>query len=264
MKALLVDGLNLVRRIHAAVPMPEPQADQVPEGAHMSGVIESSVASLKRALRFHTPSHVVMVFESDAPTWRHRLLADYKRNRPAMPEDLRDGLPALQRAFLGFGVRCFERPGYEADDIIGTIARKIEKGGGKSTILSTDRHYCQLLSPSIAVYDHFAQRPLDEAMILQRFGVAPRDLPYFFALTGDPGKSIPGIPGVGARTAARLVAEYPDLETLLEAARDMKGKIASKILSGADTARTGLALFQLRTDIELGINLSQLRYLPAE
>ena len=264
MKALLVDGLNLVRRIHAAVPAPDPQPAAVMRSKHMEGVISSSEASLQRALRFHNPSHALVVFESDAPTWRHRLFPDYKRNRPAMPEDLRDGLPDLQRAFLAMGVRSFERSGYEADDVIGTMAKKIESNSGKSTILSTDRHYCQLLSPGISVYDHFGGRPLDEEMIRQRFGIKPADLPFFFALTGDPGKSIPGIRGVGPRTAARLVAEFPDLDTLLEASREMTGKIGSKILNGAEAAKTGLALFQLRTDIELGINLSQLRYRPAE
>jgi protein Xni len=264
MKALLVDGLNLVRRIHAAVPAPDPQADTLHDDARMQRVITSCVSSLERALRFHRPSHALVVFESDAPTWRHRLFPDYKKNRPAMPEDLRDGLPDIQRAFLAIGVRSFERPGYEADDVIGTIATKIEKSGGKSTILSTDRHYCQLLGPCISVHDHFGQQSLDRDMIRQRFDVEPGDLPYFFALTGDPGKSIPGIHGVGIRTAARLIADYPDLESLLEASLEMTGKIGSKILSGADDARTGLALFRLRTDIELGINLNQLRYQPAQ
>ncbi len=259
MKALLVDGLNLVRRIHAAVPAPDPGADET----LMDRVIDSCTKSLERALRFHQPSHVVVVFESDAPTWRHRLYSGYKQNRPPMPEDLRDGLPAIQRAFLGVGVRSYERPGYEADDIIATIASKIARAGGKSTILSTDRHYCQLLGDAVAVYDHFGQRYLDHEMIRQRFDVEPGMLAYFFALTGDPGKSVPGIRGVGPHTAARLVKEYPDLDSLLEGARDMTGKISTKLISGAEEARLGFSLFQLRTDIELGINLNQFRYQSA-
>ena len=181
-----------------------------------------------------------------------------------MPEALRDGIPRLQQAFTDIGVTSLEHPGFEADDIIATIACKIAQGGGFSTILSTDRHYCQLLSGNIEVYDHFGQRPLDAGMIRQRFDVDPDDLPFFFALTGDSGKSIPGITGIGPRTAARLIAEYGDLETLLAAAPDMTGKISAKILHGAEDARLAFQLFQLKTDVALGVNLNQLRYTPGE
>ena len=260
MKALLVDGLNLVRRIFAAVPEPDAGADE----SHMDRVVQSAANSLQRALRFHQPSHAVVIFESAAPTWRHRLFPDYKKTRPAMPEPLRDGIPRLQRAFNDIGVTSLEHPGVEADDVIATIACKIEQGGGFSTILSTDRHYCQLLSDGIEVYDHFGQRPLDREMIRQRFDVEPGDLPMFFALTGDSGKSIPGVTGVGPRTAARLIAEYGDLDTLLESAKDITGKISTKIMHGAEDARLAFALFQLKTDVALGINLNQLRYEPGE
>lgn len=177
-----------------------------------------------------------------------------------MPGPLRDGIPRLQQAFDDVGITSLEHPGFEADDIIATIACKIALAGGFSTILSTDRHYCQLLSDHIDVYDHFGQRPLDEAMIRKRFDIAPTELPFFFALTGDSGKSIPGISGIGPRTAARLIAEYGDLDTLLDAAPDMTGKISAKILHGAENARLAIQLFQLKTDVALGINLNQLRY----
>lgn len=260
MKALLIDGLNLVRRIYAAVP----QAESGDGESHMRRTASASVSSLERALRFHQPSHAVVVFESPAPTWRHQLYPDYKKNRPPMPGPLRDGIPALKDAFLDAGVESLERPGYEADDIIATIAGKIALGGGFSTILSTDRHFCQLLGEHIEVYDHFGQRPLDRDLIRNRFGIEPRDLPFFLALAGDSGKSIPGISGVGPHTAARLVTEYGDLESLLEAAGSMTGRIGAKILHGAESARTALALFQFKTDIALGINLNQLRHIPRQ
>ncbi len=258
MKALLIDGLNLVRRIYAAVP----QAESGDSEAHLQRAVSASVSSLERALRFHQPTHAVVVFESPAPTWRHQLYPDYKKNRAPMPEPLRDGIPALKDAFLEAGVESLERPGYEADDIIATIAGKIALGGGFSTILSTDRHFCQLLGEHIEVYDHFGQRPLDRDLIRDRLGVEPRDLPFFLALTGDSGKSITGIVGVGPRTAARLVTEFGDLESLLDAAEGMTGRIGAKILHGAESARTALALFRFKTDIPLGINLNQLRHTP--
>ena len=258
MKALLVDGLNLVRRIHAAVP----GAESGDRESHMKRVVSASVSSLERALRFHQPSHAVAVFESSAPTWRHHLFPDYKKNRRPMPGPLRDGIPTLKDAFRDTGVESLERPGYEADDIIATIAGKIAAGGGFSTILSTDRHYCQLLNDHIRVYDHFGQRPLDRDLIWNRFGVEPRDLPFFLALAGDSGKSVPGIAGIGPHTAARLVMEYRDLDSLLDAAVEMTGRIGAKVLHGAESARTALALFRFKTDIALGINLNQLRQVP--
>ena len=131
-----------------------------------------------------------------------------------------------------------------------------------SIVLSTDRHYCQLISRHIQVYDHFGQQPLDHDLIRDRFGIDPGDLPFFLALTGDSGKSIPGIPGIGPRTASRLVAEHGDLESLLSAAKTITGKVGGRIHQGAESARTAFALFQYRTDVPLGINLKALRYLP--
>ncbi|MGI9318777.1 MAG: flap endonuclease Xni, partial [bacterium] len=262
MQALLVDGLNLVRRIYAAVPSPPEDADEAQRTTHIEGVIRSSTSSLERALRFHQPSHCVAVFEQVGPTWRHRLYPDYKKNRSPMPTPLSESMNELKKAFEIKGVQNYDRAGYEADDVIATMATKIAIHHGTVTILSTDRNYCQLLRPEISVYDHFGQRHLDREMIQKRFGVEPEQLPFLLALAGDSGLSIPGIPSIGVRTAARLVHEYHTLDNLLEASREMTGKIGSKLFNGQEIARLGLRLFTLRKDIDLGINLNQFRYQP--
>jgi len=256
MKALLVDGFNLVRRIFAAVPAPSNNQNQ----SHIEGVIRSSTSSLQRALKFHQPSHCVAIFEQAGRTWRHQLYPDYKKNRSPMPISLAEAMPELKLAFQNAGVNSFERIGYEADDIIATMATKIAQSAGDSVILSTDRNHCQLLSEHITVYDHFSKRFLDQEMVRKRFGVEPHQLPFLLALAGDSGLSIPGIPSIGIRTAARLVNEHKTLEHLLDASRDMTGKIGSKIFNGAEVAKMGLVLFTLKSDIDLGINLSQFRY----
>ena len=222
--------------------------------------LNSANASLKRALRFHQPSHCVVVFEQPGRTWRHRLFPDYKKNRSAMPSLLSRALEDIRDSFLESGVQSIDHPGYEADDVIATMSTRIADSGGEVTILSTDRNYCQLLTEHIQVYDHFGQRYLDRDLVWGRFGVEPHQLPMLLALAGDSGLSIPGIPGVGVRTAARLVAQYENLEHLLDASRDMEGKIGTKVFNGADSARIALKLFTLRTDVELGANLSQFRY----
>lgn len=262
MRALLVDGLNMVRRIHAAV-RPDKVSDDPDidtDAASIAHTLNAVGGSLRRALRFHEPSHCVAVFEQQGRTWRHRLFPDYKKNRSPMPPVLAAAMDDIKNSFAELGVQSIDRAGYEADDVIATMATRIAENAGKVTILSTDRNYCQLLSEHIQVYDHFGQRYLDREMVFKRFGVEPDQLPLLLAMAGDSGLSIPGIPGVGVRTAARLIAEYGDLERLLEASRDMAGKIGTKVFNGAEAARVGLELFTLRRDIELGINLSQFRY----
>ena len=262
MKALLVDGFNLVRRIYAAVPEPPEEASQFEKDDHIQGVINSIAASMQRALKAHHPSHCVAVFEQSGRTWRHRLFPDYKKKRSEMPAPLAAAMEAIKQSLAAMGVNSFEFVGYEADDVIATMATKISHNNGDAIILSTDRNHCQLLNEHIRVYDHFGQRYLDRDIIYKRFGVEPEDLPLLLALAGDSGLSIPGIAGVGIRTAARLVNEFGTLEKMMEASVEMKGKIGAKIFNGREDAEMGLKLFTLKTDIELGINLNQFRIHP--
>lgn len=261
MKALLVDGLNLVRRIYAAVPDESKQAD---DSEHLAGVTASSAASLKRALNQHHPSHCLAVFDQGGRNWRHELYPDYKKNRAPMPASLRGRLPQIERAFSEIGVECFSLGGYEADDIIATVAVKIAKCHGHALILSTDRNYCQLLGANIQVFDHFGQRYLGDDIIKKRFQVEPRQLPDLLSLAGDSSLSIPGVKAIGIRTAAKLLNDYGSLEKTLKAADDIPGKLGSKLHGGREDARLAKILFTLKTDIDLGINLNQLRYRSAE
>ncbi len=272
MKALLVDGLNLVRRIYAALPEQSTQAHDS-ESPAVDGVVTSCTASLRRALNQHLPSHALLVFDQGGKNWRHELFPDYKKNRSPMPDLLRNTLPQLERAFADSGVRCFSLAGYEADDVIATLAIKIaahcaQYGDGHALILSTDRNYCQLLdanhNENIKVFDHFGQRYLDRAMIKKRFQVDPWQLPDLLALAGDSSVSVPGVKSVGIRTAAKLLGDYGSLEKILKVADDLPGKLGSKLHAGREDARLAKILFTLKTNIDLGINLNQLRYRPPE
>lgn len=275
MKVLLVDGLNLARRIYAALPADAPAdaSAAVPDEAGpaggrepLAGLIASCAASLQRALNQHRPSHCLAVFDADrgGRNWRRRLYPDYKKNRPPMPAPLRDALPRLEQAFAAAGVDSFSRAGFEADDIIATVAVKTARRGGQALILSTDRNYCQLLGERITVFDHFAQRPLDRDLIAKRFGVEPQQLPDALALAGDSGLSIPGVRSVGIRTAAKLLGQYGDLEKVLQAAAAIPGRLGRQLAEGREHARLAKTLFTLNTGADLGINLSQLRYNPPQ
>jgi protein Xni len=246
---LIVDGLNLIRRVHAGEP---------------SGSIESALTatlqSLRRALRESSPSHAVVVFDGEEPTWRHRRYADYKKGRKPMPEELRGALPRYREAFLQMGVSSVEKPGVEADDVVATLSTGVAAHGGHAIVLSTDTVFCQLLSDSITVRDHFQKRPLDENYVRTKFGVGPGQLVDLWALAGSATTGIPGVPGIGVKTAAKLLIEHGSLDGVLEAAAGKQDKLAESLRTHADLARLSQELARLRSDVELGWNLKSFRF----
>ncbi len=256
MKALLIDGLNLIRRVYAGVP-----GDQNTE-EHLKAAINSCLASLRRALTNHDPSHAVCVLEDGGRSWRHELLPDYKQDRPPIPPLLSKGLPDIHERFEQEGVKCLSVLGFEADDVLATLAYKIASHGGMAVILSTDKSMCQLVGDGIQVYDHFAGRYLDAQTIEEKFKVRPDQLSMVFSLAGDNSLGIHGVKNVGLKTAAKLVAEYGDLDSILSAAKDIPGKLGQNLSDCAEDARLAQRLMTLRIDVEIGINLKELRVDP--
>ncbi len=272
---LLVDALNLIRRVYAAQP-----GDDGPERAE--GAKTSSVQSLQRGLRESKPTHALVVFEGAEPSWRHLLFRDYKIGHKPMPEALRDALPAYQEAFLAIGVDSFSVPKVEADDVIATLAVKVAAAHGTAVILSTDKVFMQLLCDHIAVRDHFGPRWLDRDHLRTKFGVAPEQFVDLLALAGDTTNAIPGVPGIGPKTAAKLIEDFGSLEAILAAAgvQDtqtpevgattvappegsspaLAPKLRDKLFDHAEDARMAKSLVQLQTDLDLGLNLKALRY----
>jgi protein Xni len=253
MKALLIDGLNLVRRIYAAVPGEDDTA------AHQDGVLHSVTRSAQRALEQLAPSHVLCAFDAPGPGWRHQLLPEYKANRPPMPGALADLLPAIESRFADLGIKSVRVAGYEADDVLATIAVKIAASGGHAIILSTDKSMLSLLRNGIQVRNHFDERDLDTHYVRERFAVAPAQIPTFLALTGESSQNVPGVKSIGAKTAARLIDEYGTLETMLDAAKDLPGRVGEALRTGATDARLSLQLMTLKLDVHVGVNLNECR-----
>ncbi len=249
---LVVDGLNLIRRVYAATPEGE-------ASAHFDSALGATVQSLRRALAGHSPTHAVVVFDGAGPTWRHELYADYKAGRKPMPDELRAGLDRYREAFSNVGVSSVGKPGIEADDVVATLATGVADHDGRAIILSTDTAFCQLISERIVVRDHFQKRALDEVYVRDKFGVGPERLVDLWALAGSPTTHIPGVPGVGVKTAAKLLDERGNLDAVLEAAAGMKGKLGESLRANTELARLSRKLARLRTDLELGWNLKSFR-----
>ena len=252
MHLALFDGLNLIRRIYAGVPGEEGNQ------AHDDAVLDACRRSLFRALTWLRPSHAVIALEHGAVTWRHRLHPAYKAGRKPMPEALSRLLPNIEEAFASMSVRTIRVAGFEADDIIASVAVRLAEQMS-ATIISTDKGYLPLIGDSITVRNHFEGQDRDAAYVRQRFGVSPGNLPTYLALVGDRAHGIPGVHSIGAKMAAKLVAGYGHLEDILAAAAELPAHTQSALCKGQDDARLSLQLVTLRTDVTIGLKLSDFR-----
>jgi protein Xni len=197
--------------------------------------------------------------EYEGPSWRGTLFPDYKKNRRPMPDDLRSALSQILSRFLAQGVGAVSLPGFEADDVIASIAHKVAEAGGRATVLSTDKSFCQLISNSVSVYDHFAAQDRNTEYVRQRFGVEPERLADLFALAGDSSLNIPGARGIGLRTAAKLLDDYGNLESVLAEVGKIPGSRGRKIQDAKEGVMLAQRLVKLRSDINVGANLNQFR-----
>lgn len=256
MQALLIDGFNLIRRLYAATYARGGEPADIIGYQQFAQQVKHTVA---RALSEHTPSHAVLVLEQSGPNWRHRLLPSYKKNRSAPPEGMTKAMPQIESAIATLGVPSVALRGYEADDIIASIAIKIAQHNGQSVILTTDLNQCQIMQAHIRFYHHFERRYITEHDIENKFHIKPWQLPDYLALTGDSSVSIAGVGGIGHVTAAKLLHDYRNLDDIYAHLDDIQGKIGSKLYHGKEQAILAKSLFSLKTDIELGLNLNQCR-----
>ena len=177
-----------------------------------------------------------------------------------MPDDLVVGLPKIKEAFSEIGVHELSAPGFEADDVIASIAKRTSESGFQVIILSTDKSFCQLANSRITLVDHFSNTVRNRAWIQERYGVAPEQMVDLMSLAGDPSLGIPGIRSVGIRTAARLIGDFGDLDSVIDHVRDIPGKLGEKLRQGVETLPLMRRLVSLRQDLELGANLHDFRW----
>ncbi|USE39423.1 5'-3' exonuclease H3TH domain-containing protein [Endozoicomonas sp. SCSIO W0465] len=260
---LLIDALNLIRRIHAAIPSREPQAD---ENQQVDGALSATLSSVQRAIKECNPSHILMVFDGDPPTWRHQLLPGYKAQRKPMPLVLRQRLVEFNNAFRQIGIMTFRRNGIEADDVIGAITHKAIAANVKTVILSTDKAYRQLLHSSLVIQrDHFQKENFDRVSVCTEYGMPPEQLLDYWGIAGV--GDVPGVEGVGKKGASELINQFGSLRAIFEPevahGEKVKGAL-KKVLTQREQAELSVRLATLQYDVELGLSLKDLRYKPEE
>ncbi|MGV6801104.1 MAG: DNA polymerase I [bacterium] len=251
----LVDGSAYIFRAYHALPPLTRKSDGLPVGA-VSGfcnMLWKLLGDVKDAAQqaMGAPTHFAVIFDYSAHTFRNDLYPEYKANREEPPEDLRPQFPVIRDAVRAFGLPCIEMEGFEADDLIATYAKQAEAEQAETVIISSDKDLMQLISPKVIMYDTMKSRRIDEAGVMEKFGVGPEKMIDLQALTGDSIDNIPGVPGIGPKTAALLLNEFGDLENLLANAETIKQKKRREnLIEFAEDARLSKELVTLRTDID--------------
>ncbi len=213
---------------------------------------------LLKILREKKPDGIVVSFDSPVPTERHRIFEAYKAQRPETPGDLVLQLPHIRKMINAFNIKIFEVPGFEADDLLSTIAKKAADSGADVFIVTSDKDMLQIVDERIKIYDPVKDRVLDAAYVTEKFGVGPERVAEFMALTGDAVDNIPGIKGIGEKTAKELLIEVKDLEELLTHPEKIKKeKLRSLIAENADVVRLSKRLATIDTSAPIDMDISE-------
>ncbi len=258
----LIDGSAYIFRAYHALPPLTRKSDGLPVGA-----VAGFCNMLFRYIEGNkgpdapngAPTHVAVIFDHSSETFRNTLYPLYKANRPELPEDLRPQFPLTREATRAFNIACIETEGFEADDIIATLTRQAVEAGGDVTIISSDKDLMQLVGPGVIMFDPMKNRAIGPDEVFEKFGVGPERVVDVQALAGDSVDNVPGAPGIGIKTAALLIQEYGDLETLLARAGEIKQpKRRESLVDNAEQIRISKALVTLKNDTPLTETLDDL------
>ncbi len=255
----LIDGSAFIFRAYHALPPLTRKSDGLPIGA-VSGFCNMLQRYIDgNSTSADAPTHIAVIFDKGSHTFRNDLYDQYKANRDEMPEDLRPQIPLTRRATEAFNIACKEIEGYEADDIIATLACQAREAGGRVTIISSDKDLMQLVGGGVEMLDAMKNRRIDAEGVEEKFGVGPERVVDVQALAGDSVDNIPGAPGIGVKTAALLINEYGSLEELLDRAEEIKQpKRRQTLIDYREQIELSKKLVQLDCDTPLDFTLDDL------
>ncbi len=243
----LVDGSSyLYRAFHALPSLSDGQGNP-------TGAIFGVANMLRRLIQAHPDSAVAVIFDAPGKNFRHELFDDYKANRPPMPDELRAQIEPLHELIDAMGLRRLVIDGVEADDVIATLVRQAREQDQPVLISSGDKDLAQLVGPDVVLEDSMQERRYDTEGVREKFGVGPDRVGDFLALTGDSSDNIPGVEKVGPKTAAKWLSQYGDLDTLMESADTVGGKIGENLRAALDTLPLSRRLVALDDEVDLGL-----------
>ena len=252
-KLIVIDGNSLMYRAFYALPA------MTSRGGTPTGAIYGFLSMLLK-LAAGNPEYMLVAFDMHGPTIRHESYAEYKSNRKPMPDELREQMPIIKRILTDMGIAVCECPGYEADDLLGTFARIANSGGIDALLVTGDRDALQLISDSTHVL--MTKKGISETIefdaetLYEQYGVTPAQIVDLKGLMGDASDNIPGIPGVGEKTAVKLIKKYGGLEESLKHADDEKGALRQKLMDNADIARISYQLAVIHTDAPVDMKIT--------
>ena len=250
---VLVDGSYfLFRAFHALPPL------TTSTGLH-TNAIRGAISAIQKLMRRIQPTHMAVIFDTPEPTFRHVLSPIYKGDRPSMPEELAEQIPYLHALIRALGIPLHTLPGAEADDVIGTLAKRAEALGHQVLISTGDKDMAQLVTDKVTLEDSFKERPLDVDGVFEKFGVWPNQIIDYLTLMGDASDGIMGVPGVGAKTAAKLLTEYGSIGGILENVDKIKGKVGQNIKDSVEGITLDHQLASIVIDLDLSFDYDDLK-----
>ncbi len=254
----LVDGSGYIFRAYHALPPITRKSDGLQLNA-VFGFCNMLWKLLRDMKPEDKPTHLAVVFDLSEQTFRTEMYPDYKAHRPDPPDDLKPQFKLVREAVAAFDLPCLEQRGFEADDLIATYVRQACEAGATATIVSSDKDLMQLVNDCVVMFDTMKDKKIGRAEVMEKFGVPPEKVIEVQALIGDSTDNVPGVPGIGVKTAAQLIGEYGDLETLLARASEIKQeKRRQSLIENADKARLSKQLVTLDDQVTLDVPIGDL------
>jgi DNA polymerase-1 len=255
----LIDGSGYIFRAYYALPPLSRKSDGLPTGA-VSGFCSMLFKLLEDSRSddsIHKPTHFAVIFDSARKNFRNEIYSEYKANRSETPDDLIPQFDYIRKSVKAFNLPSIELLNYEADDLIATYSKQIVEAGAKVTVISSDKDLMQLVSNQVRLYDPMKSKVLGEKEVIEKFGVKPNQVVDVQSLAGDPSDNVPGVPGIGIKTAAELINKYKNLDLLLKKAEEIpQNKRRESLLANKDKALLSRKLVTLKNDVPVREDLN--------
>ncbi|MDZ7661363.1 DNA polymerase I [Thiohalophilus sp.] len=244
---ILVDGSSYLFRAYHAMPKLTNSSSEA------TGAIYGVINMIRRLLKDYQPEHIAVVFDAKGKTFRDDLYAEYKANRPPMPDELAEQIEPIHRIIQAMGLPLLCVPGVEADDVIGTLARQAEANGIDTVISTGDKDMAQLVDKHVTLINTMSDSVSDPGGVVEKFGVKPEQIIDYLALIGDTVDNVPGVPKVGPKTAAKWLQEYGSLDTIMENADQFRGKVGEYLRESLEQLPLSRELVTIKCDVDLDV-----------